>query len=141
MAASDRLNSSKLALWVAADATTAPVVGDAVASVTGSSADLRRAMANATAAGDTWQYHTAGIPGGTFSVDLIMQGDSYALFSEFAAGSEHRMFLVPTTDDSNDVLDTVGILQSWRTTGRVDGNWAVTAVWQLTGAVTETHGP
>ncbi len=68
MAASNRKSGKKLALWMSADADTAPVAGDKVAYITGLNFTSRANISNVTAAGDAAARKAGGIPDGSCRV-------------------------------------------------------------------------
>ncbi|MCP5026408.1 MAG: hypothetical protein GY929_09000 [Actinomycetia bacterium] len=139
MAASDRMNASTLQLWLAADAVAAPVVGDAVASVRRINPNASRPSADQTAAGDDWQYHTAGIPGGTVTFEGELQGDQFQAFIEFDDGAPRNFSVVPVAAAAAVQIDGTGFLESWSSDGNIQNGWRFTAVIRLTAALVPAY--
>ena len=85
-------------LWLAADDSTTPVVGDAIAYVRSVSPQLSRPSTDTTAAGDSYQSWVSGIPGGTLTLsgvsDLTNNGD-VQLVDELQDGNARNFRLVP----------------------------------------------
>lgn len=133
-----RKAAKTMALWLAADDTTDPVVGDAVAYVRNLDPQLSRPSTDVTSASDTYQEHLSGIPGGQLQIsgvsDLTNNGD-VQLIAAMQDGDPRKFRLVPDSADVGDYFEGIGFVASLNPlTGNYDGSFEFSATIQLTGA-------
>lgn len=134
-----RKAAKSMAFWLSADATTQPVLGNAVAYIRALDPQLGRPTADVTAGADTWQQHVGGKPGGTLSISGVTDltnGGSLQLMAAFTDGLPRLWRLLPDSADIGDYLTGTGFLESYNPTqGDVDGSWTFTATFRLTNTV------
>ena len=137
-----RKAAKNFAFWLAADDSTTPVVGDAVAYVNSVSPQLSRPSSDVTVSGDSYQEWLAGIPGGTLTLsgvtDLTNNGN-IQLIAAMQDGNPRNFYLVPDSTDTGDYFDSTGFVESLTPlNGSHDGSFEFTATIRLTGSFTWT---
>lgn len=138
----ERKNGKRLALWMSADDQTAPVIGDVVAFITGTTLSSRATSANLTAGGDSGAVKAGGIPDA--SVRFTGRLDTTAAGNPLLAAhndQQHRQFKVMWDDTVEIGPIFVGHISEYSQSTQHTAPWDISFMVDVTGQLTEDRTP